>query len=216
MSSKNANDGSLQTTKQMLDDLDALMEKMLALPVNDLEDAPPFPKEVVRAPTLSAKLTLLQSPPEPPSAPPDPPAPTATTTVEPFVGFAPFPHPAFQSPHFNLPVEPEAPRQAPAPLPAPVTNDIAPAAFRPRLEPTPIETPTAEPTPGPRIALHPLVWINQAFDHATTFLGGSGAWLRGPAGRALLGLSGIALSLIAVGWFLKDWMGWNWPWAFIG
>src|SRR5438067_3671383 len=68
MSNKMPNDTSLQTTKQMLDELDALMEQMLSLPVNDLEGAAAFPREIVKTPTpmlppaLSAKLTLLEAP----------------------------------------------------------------------------------------------------------------------------------------------------------
>ena len=56
---------TLQTTKQMLDELDALMEKMLSLPVNELEDGSAFPEEVVKptASTLAATLTLLRETP---------------------------------------------------------------------------------------------------------------------------------------------------------
>ena len=57
MSNKTPNEAALQSTRQMLDELDSLMERMLSLPVNDLEDAAPFPKEVVPA----AMLTLLQA-----------------------------------------------------------------------------------------------------------------------------------------------------------
>ena len=39
MPDKTPNDASLQSTKQMLDELDALMEKMLTLPVSDLDEA---------------------------------------------------------------------------------------------------------------------------------------------------------------------------------
>ncbi len=48
----------LHSTRQMLDELDALMDRMLALPVNDLDDAT-LPRDVVRVPTMSATLTVL-------------------------------------------------------------------------------------------------------------------------------------------------------------
>ena len=56
-------------TKHQLDELDALMERMLSLPVNDLDEAPSLPKESVKGPTLAASLTLLE-PPEPSANPP--------------------------------------------------------------------------------------------------------------------------------------------------
>src|SRR5260370_15819216 len=49
------------STRQMLDELDALMERMLALPVNDLEDGPP----VLSSPPLSGKVTVVEAPPAP-------------------------------------------------------------------------------------------------------------------------------------------------------
>src|ERR1700722_9285915 len=119
MSTKTTKDSSLQTTKQMLDELDALMEKMLTLPVNDPEDAAPFPEEVVKAPslpsTVSATLTLLEPPPlsEPP--------PPMEAEAPPLVEMAP-------------PVEAK-----PAPQPEPLTNDIVPPRVLPSLDPLLVE-----------------------------------------------------------------------------
>jgi hypothetical protein len=53
---------TLQSTRQMLDELDALMDRMLALPVNDLDDSAPPPPDIVRMPTVSATLTVLEAP----------------------------------------------------------------------------------------------------------------------------------------------------------
>jgi hypothetical protein len=52
-------DTALQSTKQMLDELDALMERMLSLPVNELDDQLTYPKETSKGPSLAASLTLL-------------------------------------------------------------------------------------------------------------------------------------------------------------
>jgi hypothetical protein len=35
--------------------------------------------------------------------------------------------------------------------------------------------------------------------------------LRSSAGRGFLGFAGMLLLAAAVGWFLKDYLGWRWP-----
>src|SRR5437763_13199494 len=57
-SAKPTPNGGAASTRQMLDELDALMERMLALPVNDLDD---LAQESPR-PTLSATLTVIDAP----------------------------------------------------------------------------------------------------------------------------------------------------------
>jgi hypothetical protein len=56
----------LHATRQMLDELDALMERMLALPIDDAEEPAPAPPAPATPPPhsrpLSASLTLLQVP----------------------------------------------------------------------------------------------------------------------------------------------------------
>ena len=139
MSNKLPNDSSLQTTKQMLDELDALMEKMLSLPVNDLEDTPPLPlpREVVQAPSLSATLTLLAPPP-----------PQSYKVPEPML-----PHPVVNPPHIALPAtspaEPEPMEDLattlsahePAPYPEPLTNEFMPPSALAKVEPLLAEIP---------------------------------------------------------------------------
>ncbi len=212
---KTPSDASLQSTKQMLDELDALMEKMLALPVNDLDDAAAFP-----APTL----TLL----EPPSVPNPAPAqsePAAQTTQQ-AVREAPSlalragvaaPEPAvplpFNPPHFELPAapasEPES-LQFDAPAPEPLTNEVMPVSVLSNFEPLLQEIADPPTSLQTRWLYQPLMLVNQGFDRTTLVLGGAGRWLRSEAGRMLLGLSGIALMVAAVVWLLKDWLGWNW------
>jgi hypothetical protein len=198
MSNKTTNDATVQSTKQMLDELDALMAKMLSLPVNDPDEAPPFPQEVVKAPTLtptlSATLTLLE-----------PPARTAPTTENYLSEPEPSSHPAVNPPHIVLP--PEV-REA-APQPEPLTNDVIPPSVMPDLKPLLEQIPESATARTTQWGYMPLLWINQGFDRSTTMLGGAGDWLRSQAGRMLLGVSGIAMMVIAVAWFLKDWLGWN-------
>ena len=191
MSNMTPNDGSLQSTKQMLDELDSLMERMLSLPVNDLDSAPPFPAEVVKAPALAAKLTILESPAAKPTSPTS--------------------HPVLNPPHLELPSAP-APQFEPQPPllePEPLSNDVVPPSILPKLEPLLAEIPESDAPAFSQRGYGPLLCIIQAFDGATMFLGGAGEWLRSQAGRMVLGLSGVALTLVAVAWFLKDWLGWN-------
>ena len=206
--SKKSNDPSLQSTKQMLDELDALMEKMLALPVNELdESAQPFPKEVVKAPAVKASLTLLETPPpvveakqdspipgvQPPHMQPPPPIVPLTPLVE----SAPIAHSqhALQAPHVEL---------APPPAPTPLANEVVPPTIMPALEKMLAEVPAPEPPPTTYWLFMPLLWANQLFDACT------GDWFAGPAARAMLGVFGFAFLLVSASWFLKDWLGWNW------
>lgn len=194
----NKNDASLQTTKQMLDELDALMERMLALPVNDADEAMSFPVDVVKTPALSAKLTLLETSASPlPVGPPHMELPIQSPPVS--------EHAALNPPHLALPSERKPPQ------PEPLTNEVMPPSLLERLEPLLAKLPEPD---GEQVGLspswiQPLVWINQVFDSATCLLGGVGGLLRGPAVRMVLGFSGIALLLVAIGWVLKDYLGWN-------
>jgi hypothetical protein len=185
MSNTTPNDSSLQSTKQMLDELDALMERMLALPVNELEDAPAFPKQVVPEKALAATLTLLQTPPPVPA-----PAPLIETP----------PHPAVNPPHRPMAV----------PEPAPLTNEVVPPSLLPQVEALLASVPDPSSPPASLGVYLPLLWLNQAFDGCTLLLGPSGVKLRSQAGRMLLGFAGVVLLLGSVTWFLKDWLGWQW------
>lgn len=207
MSNKNPHtpDAALQSTKQMLDELDALMEKMLTLPVNDLDDAPTLPAPpALEKSALSASLTLLERSAEAPAGKNDGPS-----MDEP--AGAPLP---YHPPHFEAQPRQERERLASAyqiPEPAPLTNEVEPPPLMRDLEPLLSEI--AEP-PAPSLALHwvylPLVWVNQGFDGATLAFGGAGRWMRSEVGRMLLGFLGIVMLAAGIVWFLKDYLGWQW------
>jgi hypothetical protein len=221
------NDASLQSTKQMLDELDALMDKMLTLPVSDLDDAAAFPPPIVKEPTLSATLTILEPPSDPAPTPTAPhgkkaarmpsyqtlelaaPQPKMETPAAPE---QPLPSP-FNPPHFALPAEeasePE-PLEFETPEPEPLTNEVVPVSVLPKLEPLMKEIADPPTSLQTQLLYQPLMWVNQGFDRSTLVLGGAGRWMRSEGGRMLLGFSGIALMLAAVVWLLKDWLGWNW------
>jgi hypothetical protein len=84
MAGVKAHDGSLaQTTRKMLDELDDLMERMLALPISELEEPRPAP-DATRTPALAASLTLLEpTRPEPVRTPVVVPAPITMDVTPP-------------------------------------------------------------------------------------------------------------------------------------
>lgn len=183
---KKTDDGSQQTTKQMLDELDALMDRMLSLPVSDVEEPPPPPEKPA---VLSAKLTLLEAPPAPPIAM----QPAVPMIEKPIVQLPVNP------PHFTLPV----------PQPAPLTNDVTPPTVMPQVE-TLLKADAEEQVPlTSQLGYLPLRWINDRFDNAISGVPLLGKMLRTQNGRGLLGFLGIVLSAAAFGWLLKDLLGWN-------
>jgi len=200
MSKKTANDTTLQSTKQMLDELDALMEQMLSLPVNDPDETAAFPKDVVKPHALTASVTMLEAPANPPSTP-----------LAKGGGVEPMLHPTLNAPHMALIPPPFPPFQGgAAPMPAPLTNDALPASLLPQMEPLLAEVPESETAISTLWLYQPLVWMNQWFDAGTMKFGGLGAWMRTQASRTVLGLAGITLLTVSVGWCLKDWLGWKW------
>lgn len=190
MSNMIPNDSSLQSTKQMLDELDALMDRMLALPVNEAGDAPAFPDEVVPEKAMGATLTLLQTP-----------------------------KPLLEMPLLEMPLHPilNPPHRPMAalevvlpPAPPPLTNDVVPPSLSPQIEALLSRVPEGT-APTVSLAIYlPLLWINQAFDGCTLLLGDSGARLRTQTGRLLLAFVGVLLLAGSATWFLKDWLGWQW------
>ena len=72
--SKPTDNSAFQSTKQVLDELDALMERMLSLPVKDGEESPAA-KPPLNHPTVAASLTVMEPEPLPTPVQVQPPAP---------------------------------------------------------------------------------------------------------------------------------------------
>lgn len=200
----------LHATRQMLDELDALMERMLALPINETEDAasptPALPTPAAPPPApppLAPKLTLLQVPVEDP--PLDPahagtnPSHLPTLTASRSAALAAPP------PVPELPPLPQTPAVAPVPL----SDRVVPPPAQPSADDLLAEVPEPDDSYVSWFIL-PLLWGNRAFDQATLLLGEPGAWLRSSAGRALLGVTGLLLLAAAGLWLARDWLGWSW------
>jgi hypothetical protein len=160
---------SSSLTRQQLDELDALLQRMLELPAHSAEENA-FPNPATAGQTLG----VLEEDPvavEPPSI---------SLANSPFI----------LRNHSALPL-----------LPAPETREVT-AEWRDSLR--------EAISPEPALWLWPLVWGNQVFDHCAGRLGRAGRWLQRPAGRALLGWTGLVCLAAAVALLVYDWIRWNW------
>jgi hypothetical protein len=187
----------LHATRQMLDELDALMERMLALPVNEPEEPPATPVAPPIAPS-APKLTLLQVPVDdlPLDAAHAGPNPSHLPTLN--------ARRSADAPA-TLPLLPHVPAVAPTPL----SDRVVPPPMQPSPDALLAEVPAPAEPHGSWFIL-PLLWGNRAFDQCTLLLGETGAWLRSPGGRAVLGAAGLVMLVAAGLWAARDWLGWSW------
>lgn len=172
-------------TRQQLDELDALLQRMLSVPL-----APPDTP-------LPGGLGRADAPPLPPAWRPDPPAPASAPAAS-------LPQLALMEPPSSAKIEPEpkpvakAEPKPPTPEPKPVAKAPTPAPAKPQTAPTPAPTPApakpqvsaAPPVPLP---LLPLVALNAAFDSACGLLGPLGRVLRSGFFKHIYGLAGLGL-----------------------
>lgn len=210
-------------TRRQLDELEALMQRMLALPVVPLDDEPTPGVEAMPALKPSATAPLPDAFPTPvapssslagieldlPDLPPEPqkesgPSPAESPTAWPAVG------------HYQTHLREEGmpgTETVQAMQPTPVVHEDK-ATF---LMPTP--PPDATPDPDwmlvqrrrrPRIGMRLVVRCNRMYDRWAYRLGPTGRWLRQPQGRALVGWTGVLLLASALAWGVLDWMGWTW------
>lgn len=211
--------GVLHATQQQLDELDALIQRMLTLPVNQADDdpfadLPPVPpplgpderEELAEVPALAPRVSAIVRPPEV-SMPERPPEFLLMKAPQ------PEPHPQLSSPEVSAPL-PSFSVESP-----PVANIELPEANHrgeERSNERAIATP-ARPI-GERQALlanlawwhRPLVHVNRGFDRLTVPFGPAGCWLRGERGRAVLGWTGLVFLAAALAWGFLDWVRWNW------
>jgi hypothetical protein len=167
-------------TREQLDELDALMERMLALPVDQLVEARD-PERTDSAPSVEREVA--------PAA-----ASQSVLTSEALVA---------------RPVQTERAPPTPAPRQEVVRRPAAHRGPTGRINEPVISAAagTGPPMPG---WLRPLRPANQVFDAVTQWLGPLGRWLRGPRGRCLIGWTGVLFLVAAVGWALWDAVDWSW------
>jgi len=167
-------------TRQQLDELEALMQRMLALPVNQQAEETDLPAlaadpgaEVAFAENADSPLPNTWEgslPPVPTVATDAAPAPRAEVTPPPVVAHHPVVAPRLRR---SLEVRPRPPRLRAAWL------------------------------------LAPVVWLNRAFDRCAARLGAPGRWLCSPAGRNVLGWLGVACLAAAAAWVIIE-LNWTW------
>jgi hypothetical protein len=223
--------GALQAAQQQLDELDALIQRMLTLPTNPTEEPLP-PEASATAPMLEASVST--------------PVETSHSAEE--------PRRLEDSPSgLDVARRPDSRRKSAAPpafepevelLPPPLLDPLE-VEFRPvpLASDLPLDSddevlPPAEPFHSKTNALQsdeaddeyieeepepareefayaaerrgPLVRANQAFDRLTYPLGPAGYWLRSVGGRDVLGWAGVLLITGSVAWAVLDWLGWTW------
>jgi hypothetical protein len=169
---------SPSNTREQLDELDALLQRMLELPVDPTGGDGERPDDVPRAPAVS----VTEAPP-----PPEPAAPPSAA-----VASAP------------APTLPAVARALEAPPPRPPDAPSLPVSWTE----TPPQPNPPRPAKAAPPWVGALVQVNRVFDRVTRPLGTPGSWLRGPRGRALLGWTGLLLLATALALSLLGWSGW--------
>lgn len=198
-------------TRQQLDEIDALLRRMLTLPSMTEEAGTTLPVSTFPTPPVSS-ATIREAP-----------APQATAPSDPVVKSWRVEWPQAQASPPPSVVAWGSPVTTPAELPPWATN-TAPAAPPPFAAPVVVPQPTlpaqpiisnpplAEPVQnnGGSFAVALLKLLNGIFDLICFLLGPLGMWLRGP-GRNAVGWIGIAMILAAGVWAFGEWSGYEWP-----
>lgn len=198
-------------TRQQLDELDSLLQKMLALPVAQIEEA------------LPANKPAPPPPPSPPPAPPKFPPADVAYGLPPAADFAA--NSAAAAPPNILPQPAKKlwdidlnPREGSSVLgehsPLAAADRPAPA---PKLSLTALPNPISEPPPRPSsrpakvpLAMRPLAAISGRFDRLMLDFGFLGRMVVSPAGRGLMGYAGLAMLTASAAWCVLAWIGWSW------
>jgi hypothetical protein len=204
-------------TRQQLDELDALLQRMLSVPLAPADT--PMPAGIPPARNGDS----AGGPPLPPSWRVDPPAPAAGASL-PHIAL-PEPPPAvapkLEAQQAPLPPAPASPPPLPVPAPKPVAVAPAPVPKPPAPAPAPKAAPPVVPPPVPRVAapitpvptfaatgtasppastsapvalpLLPLVAFNALFDSICSVFGPLGRLLRSGLFKHIYGFGGLAL-----------------------
>ncbi len=224
--------------RQQLDELDALLQRMLTLPINQADDgtgnamAPRQPMADPSPTPLPAvgrqpRMVLLDgsAPVAPPQTPPATWDPHWNINLNPQQGSSILGSrsPAASDPRIaSQRVQPEAgppiwraetvafAPPAPEPAPQPPLSAQATTAGPPiqRYTPSPVPQATAPIEEPMPMPFLPLVVLNRAFDAVMHCFGPAGQWFCTSAGRSLLGYTGLVLLFGSAAWGAAGWFGW--------
>jgi hypothetical protein len=182
-------------TRQQLDELDALLQRMLSVPLAPVDTPMPTSAPMPPLPTPVS----MPTPPAPTSWRVDPPAPVTT---------APSPHLVYPEPpssvslKFAEPLPEPEPEPAPPPPPQrtakavppekPAAPPIKPVAVAPVTQLTPAPLSASPPVP---FVFLPFVGLNLLFDSICGMFGPVGRLLRSGFFKHIYGLAGFLLLL---------------------
>jgi hypothetical protein len=192
-------------TRQQLDEIDALLRRMLTLPPLTGDAAPPPPTSFPATPPVSEAIVRETTPPQD--------AAVRSWRVEWPQQQAASPPPSVVAWGSPVPkptaLPPWATNATPAAPPPPVAVPVVAAQPPQPVISTP---PLAEPVGGDggSFAIAMLKLVNGIFDILCFLLGPLGTWMRGP-GRNALGWIGILMILAAGAWAFAEWSGYEWP-----
>jgi hypothetical protein len=200
---------NLNSTRQLLDELDALMKRMLDLPVGEGSQG--------LLPDKTQTAALLDSPPQESGSESE--IPVEEERLPAPVGF-----PGYQDEPETEPVaapQPFEPENLARSLMEKGKRSEAESSQESPEETPPVEVATARPIleksrltahlPKPRRKwwFPILTGINWAFDLGTHLLGPAGKWMRQNSGRTILGFIGVGLLLTALTWQILLWTVWK-------
>lgn len=216
-------------TRQQLDELDALLQRMLSLPLNKPADPPP---SRLPDPPVPSTPRLPRTDPPAPAPPPHmvipPPRPepvvvTATVPVATVSEMRSYTPPAPKSFDFPPPERLFGPPTAETGI-APPAEPVTPfepvdVSVSPTIEDDPAPVlltpgdPAPEPRPGVPVMHWPVFGVNWLLEHVLKVFGPPGQALCSPAAKVLLGWGGLLLLVGAAAWVARG-MGWihfDWP-----
>lgn len=193
---------AVHPARRQLDELDALLQQMLALPANRPSEPETTNAEngPVSAPARGEERAFrgYQTPPEGDMGA------FVSNSLSPVIE------------ETTLPPEVDIPQTDVEDLPREIyAFNAGEAPARLSLEPPADFQPSSRPSQlvrrHQRIPARwwPLLIVNAVFDLCTFPLGRPGRWLRSPAGRTFLGLSGLALLAAAAVCAALGWSGWS-------
>jgi hypothetical protein len=224
--------------RQQLDELDALLQRMLTLPISQSDDGEAEPMPARRAEVADPFPT-------------PPPANARRPQMMLLDGSAPVTPPqtppATWDPHWNINLNPQqgssilGSRSPAATDPRLASQRLQPTAAPPvwRAETVAFAPPQSEPTPQPplsapaastppiqryappltapagasaneptSILVAPVAMLNRAFDAVMLCFGPPGQWFCTSAGRNVIGYTGLALLFGSAAWGAAGWFGW--------